>query len=89
VDFYIKKYRLFIEYNGEQHYRDCGWFKERGGFEMQQLRDEVLREYCQKFDFNLLEIKYSDFDNVGKLIDAKIKEIKANEKKGNSNYGTH
>lgn len=89
VDFYISKYRLFIEYNGEQHYRDCTWFKERGGFEMQQLRDEVLREYCQKFDFNLLEIKYSDFDNIGKLIDAKIKEIKANEKKGNSNYGTH
>ncbi len=89
VDFYIKKYRLFIEYNGEQHYRDCGWFKERGGFEMQQLRDEVLREYCQKFDFNLLEIKYSEFDNIGKLIDAKIKEIKANEKKSNSNYGTH
>ena len=89
VDFYISKYRLFIEYNGEQHYRDCGWFKERGGFEMQQLRDEVLREYCQKFNFNLLEIKYSDFDNIGKLIDAKIREIKANEKKGNSNYGTH
>lgn len=79
VDFYIKKYKLFIEYNGEQHYRDCGWFKERGGFEMQQLRDEVLREYCQKFDFNLLEIKYSEFDNVGKLIDAKIKEIRKNK----------
>ena len=79
VDFYINKYRLFIEYNGEQHYRDCGWFKERGGFEMQQLRDEVLREYCQKFDFNLLEIKYSDFDNIGKLIDAKIKEIRKNK----------
>lgn len=82
VDFYISKYRLFIEYNGEQHYRDCGWFKERGGFEMQQLRDEVLREYCQKFNFNLLEIKYSDFDNIGKLIDAKIKEIKANQQRG-------
>ena len=81
VDFYISKYRLFIEYNGEQHYRDCGWFKERGGFEMQQLRDEVLREYCHKFDFNLLEIKYSDFDNIGKLIDAKIKEIKANQQR--------
>lgn len=80
VDFYIKKYKLFIEYNGEQHYKDCTWFKGRGGFEMQQLRDEVLREYCQKFDFNLLEIKYSDFDNIGKLIDAKIKEIKANGK---------
>ena len=82
VDFYINKYRLFIEYNGEQHYRNCTWFKGRGGFEMQQLRDEVLREYCQKFDFNLLEIKYSDFDNIGKLIDAKIKEIKANQQRG-------
>ena len=89
VDFYVSKYRLFIEYNGEQHYRDCTWFKERGGFEMQQLRDEVLREYCQKYNFNLLEIKYSDFDNVGKLIDAKIKEIKQNEKKANCNNGTH
>lgn len=90
VDFYLEKYRLFIEYNGEQHYKDCGWYKNsKRNLEMQQLRDEVLREYCQKFDFNLLEIKYSDFENIGKLIDAKIKEIKANEKKGNSNYGTH
>jgi very-short-patch-repair endonuclease/Zn finger protein HypA/HybF involved in hydrogenase expression len=90
VDFYVKKYRLIIEYNGEQHYKNCGWYKNsKRNLEMQQLRDEVLREYCQKFDFNLLEIKYSEFDNIGKLIDAKIKEIKANEKKGNSNYGTH
>jgi very-short-patch-repair endonuclease/phage FluMu protein Com len=90
VDFYVKKYRLIIEYNGEQHYKNCGWYKNsKRNLEMQQLRDEVLREYCQKFNFNLLEIKYSEFDNIGKLIDAKIKEIKANEKKGNSNYGTH
>lgn len=90
VDFYVKKYRLIIEYNGEQHYKDCGWYKNsKRNLKMQQLRDEVLREYCQKFDFNLLEIKYSEFDNIGKLIDAKIKEIKANGKKGNSNYGTH
>ena len=79
VDFYIRKYRLFIEYNGEQHYKDCGWYKNsKRNLKMQQLRDEVLREYCQKFDFNLLEIKYSEFDNIGKLIDAKIKEIKKN-----------
>jgi very-short-patch-repair endonuclease len=90
VDFYVKKYRLIIEYNGEQHYKNCGWYKNsKRNLEMQQLRDEVLREYCQKFNFNLLEIKYSEFDNIGKLINAKIKEIKANEKKGNSNYGTH
>jgi very-short-patch-repair endonuclease len=90
VDFYVKKYRLIIEYNGEQHYKDCGWFKRsKRDFEKQKLRDEVLREYCKKNNYNLLEIKYSDFDNIGKLINAKIKEIKANEKKGNSNYGTH
>lgn len=80
VDFYLEKYRLFIEYNGEQHYKDCGWFRmTTRDFEKQQLRDEVLREYCQKFDFNLLEIKYSEFDNIGKLIDAKIKEIRKNK----------
>lgn len=79
VDFYIKKYKLFIEYNGEQHYKDCTWFKGRGGFEMQQLRDEVLREYCQKYNYNLLEIKYSDFDNIGRLIQEKIKEIRKNK----------
>ena len=83
VDFYVKKYRLIIEYNGVQHYKNCGWYKNnKRNLEMQQLRDEVLREYCQKFDFNLLEIKYSDFDNIGKLIDAKIKEIKANQQRG-------
>lgn len=80
VDFYLEKYRLFIEYNGEQHYKDCGWFRRTTrDFEKQQLRDEVLREYCQKYNYNLLEIKYSDFDNIGRLIQEKIKEIRKNK----------
>ena len=80
VDFYLEKYRLFIEYNGEQHYKNCGWYKNsKRNLEMQQLRDEVLREYCQKYNYNLLEIKYSDFDNIGRLIQEKIKEIRKNK----------
>jgi hypothetical protein len=61
VDFFIPSMNLFIEYNGEQHYRPVCF----GGmdisdaeaqFQYQIIRDEALRKYCKDNNINLLEI---------------------------------
>src|SRR5690606_29522570 len=61
VDFYIEKFNLFIEYNGEQHYQPV-LFGNKSieeaeiALKKQQIRDEQLRNYCKENNINLLEI---------------------------------
>jgi len=64
-DFYleINNKKIFIEYNGRQHYMPVtfnGKSKEDAEkcFEIQKIRDIQLREYCKENNFILLEIPY-------------------------------
>ena len=59
-DFYIPKYNLAIEYQGEQHFRDNSFFKD--GLDVVQKRDEVKRNYCKENKIDLLEISYKDYN---------------------------
>lgn len=70
-DFYLPKYNLCIEYQGEQHYRPFyhkSMNKENGqkSFEKQQLHDQIKRDYCKSKGIRLLEIRY-DEDTISKL----------------------
>lgn len=70
-DFYLPKYNLCIEYQGEQHYRPFyhkSMNKENGQklFEKQQLHDQIKRDYCNIKGIRLLEIRY-DEDTISKL----------------------
>lgn len=62
TDFYLPKYNMIIEYNGDQHYVPFGFgyvrpeYKINDEFLKQQERDEDLRRYCKKENINLLEI---------------------------------
>lgn len=58
VDFYIPSKKLFIEYNGEQHYAPIEHFGGGERFEKQKRRDEILRWYCKEHKVKLLEIPY-------------------------------
>lgn len=73
-DFWLPAYNLFIEYNGEQHYRDVSIFHtgEDWTFEDQQIRDETLRQYCRDHQIQLLEIPYTEFDNIDKILSEKL-----------------
>lgn len=68
IDFYLPKYNLFIEYNGEQHYINRIHF---GGkildFKRQQKRDEFVRNYCKNNNIRLLEIPYTE-KNIKEVI---------------------
>lgn len=71
-DFYLPDYNLAIEYQGEQHYRDNGFFKDK--LEVIQRRDEIKRKYCQENNIKLLEISYKDFKNINQIITSRLND---------------
>lgn len=70
-----------IEYQGEQHYNQTGYYKDLAKFKSAQHRDEMKREYCLKNNIPLLEIKYTDFKkiNILYLLTEMERVIKNNE----------
>ena len=61
-DFYLPKYNLCIEYQGEQHYNRH--FEGEQGLIKQQYRDELKRQYCKENLIKLIEIPYWDFNKI-------------------------
>lgn len=66
-DFYLPKYNLAIEYQGEQHYNPInrGYYTEKTFLELKE-RDELKKEYCTKKNIKLIEIPYTDYDLLSK-----------------------
>jgi very-short-patch-repair endonuclease len=59
-DFFLPQHRLLIEYDGEQHYKEIGFFGGRKGFEERRKRDEIKNNYVKKNNLRLIRIKYND-----------------------------
>ena len=74
-DFYIPKYNLCIEFDGEQHYKPK--FGE-ANFKITQYHDNIKNDFCAKNKIYLLRIPYWDSSNAEKLIKEKINSIKTN-----------
>lgn len=58
----INKQLYFIEYNGIQHYEPVEHFGGLIQFQKQQIRDQYLKDYCNKNNIILLELRY-DMNN--------------------------
>jgi very-short-patch-repair endonuclease len=71
-DFYIPKYNLVIEFDGQHHYYDV-WGKNH--FDKTQRHDKIKNGFCEENNIHLLRIPYWDGHNVNKLIDNKINNI--------------
>lgn len=73
VDFYLPDYRMFIEMNGEQHYKNIAYFHQGSWtFEDQQIRDESLRQYSKRHNVRLLVIKYDEIKKIPKILSAAL-----------------
>jgi hypothetical protein len=59
-DFYLPDYNLLIEYNGEQHYRENSFNKDRKFFLLQKHHDWQKRKYARDKEINLLTITFKD-----------------------------
>jgi len=82
-DFYLPKYNLLIEYQGEQHEKPID-FNGRGKkyaqqkFEVQQEHDKRKKEYAENNNLNLLEIWYWDFNNIEQILSKELNKNKKN-----------
>lgn len=72
-DFYIKSKNIAIEYQGEQHYKPVD-FAGKGkqwaiaNYEQVKIRDKIKYDYCNDNKIKLIEIPYTDFDNIEEIL---------------------
>lgn len=68
MDFFLREYNTFIEYQGQQHYISVKYWGGQEKLMHQQYLDNLKREYCLKNNFKLIEIPYN-------LQDAEVEEL--------------
>ena len=80
IDFYLPKYKCFIEFHGQQHYYpvDFGMSDKSKiieKFNNQVKRDILLRQYCSDNNITLIEIKYDILDIKSYIINILTNEL--------------
>ena len=65
LDFYLPKYDLYIEYNGEQHYAPVNFFGGKERFKQQLEWDKAKQDYLKN---KLLIIPYTFYDNIENIL---------------------
>ena len=75
-DFFLDEYNLAIEFNGVQHYEPVEYFGgEKYLMELKE-KDEIKIRYAHENKINLLIIKYTEINEIEKIIDGKLYELK-------------
>ena len=72
-DFYLPKYNLFIEYDGQQHYEPVRFHGSNiedniREFQKVQEHDKIKSQYCKDNNINLLRIPYWETKNIETII---------------------
>lgn len=75
-DFFIKDLNLLIEFNGIQHYQSVEYFGGEEYYNTLTECDKLKIEYSEKNNINLLIIRYDQIDDIDKIIDRKLYEMK-------------
>ena len=78
VDFFVPEANTFIEFHGEQHFKNIPHFHltKDWTFEDQQIRDQTLRDYCNKYKIHLIEIRYDQMNDIGKILKRELRKFK-------------
>lgn len=64
---------IWIEFNGEQHYRFCSLFHDTlEDLKKQQDRDLFVKDYCESKGITLIVISYLDFNNIEIILENKL-----------------
>ena len=78
-DFYLPKYNLLIEYQGNYHDGTVGRLAQsEKDFKKQQEHDIRKKEYAIKNKYNFLEIWYYDYDNIEGILDEYLSKLENN-----------
>ena len=71
-DFYLPKYKICVEYQGEFHYKTKNGFTTDNVLETQRRRDDIKRKFCAESDITLIEIPYWEFKNIKIMLNEKL-----------------
>lgn len=71
-DFFLPEFNLAIEYQGEQHFRDNNFFKDK--LSAVQNRDNIKKQYCLNNNIELLEIKYTQLKQIESILDSRFND---------------
>ena len=63
---YINEKIYCIEYQGEQHYKQVKFFKDKN--ELVVARDNIKKNWCLENNIELLEISYLDYNNINAIL---------------------
>jgi len=63
-DFYLPKYNILIEYDGEQHFKPIFTWDNEDRFKQRQLHDKIKNDYAIKHNFILIRIPYTHYNNL-------------------------
>ena len=63
-DFYLPKFNVLIEYQGEQHYKSIEKWGGEEAFKDRVKKDNMKRSYCNEKHIKLIEIPYWEFDSL-------------------------
>ena len=73
-DFYLPKYNLCIEYDGEQHFRKFRFEENDDELIIRQQRDKIKTKFCKNNKIKLLRIKYIDMKRIDKILNKYLKK---------------
>jgi hypothetical protein len=59
-DFYLIKYNICIEYDGELHHKSIKYFGGDNTLKENIIKDNIKNNYCENNNIKLLRIKYTD-----------------------------
>ena len=64
-DFYLPEYNRLIEFDGKQHFQECGgvWDK-NDNLKQRQERDKIKNQYALDNNIDLIRIPYWERDNI-------------------------
>lgn len=73
-DFYLPKYNMCIEYDGEQHFRavNFGGCSDAIAIDAHKktiLNDEIKNKYCREHNIELIRISYVDFNRINEILE--------------------
>lgn len=73
-DFFIKKYNLLIEYDGQQHFKPIEQFGGEEYLKRLIIHDNMKNEYAKVNKINLLRIRYSEIKNINWILENEFKK---------------
>lgn len=73
-DFYLPKKKIFIEFDGRQHYEPIEIWGGKNGLQKVQKNDSEKNLLSEKMGFKMIRIPYFEYDEIENILNSEVKE---------------